>query len=422
VQHLKNNRNIATIILLVVTAGFLLTLPFSGTFTGRLLSSLFGASMIGGFADWFGVKALTRKPLGIPYRTEIIPRNREKLFESLVSMVDEELLTKDSVIGKLDHFSISKSLITYLEEDGGKEDLSRLAGKIAEDMLTGADLEESGEYLRKLLADNTSDIRLVPIVSGAVEWLSANITDKRLLDTAIEELKDFIHSARFSLLLNNTLKDLSDSISKNVQKESTGKKLFFRLVLAVADYGGITPSKLSPRLIMEITQYLDALKDPQSGQRKSFERWLEKASNALMINEATQGKIEQKGRKLLERKGIGAFLADYIYPLIKDSEQLQKSGAYIEGIINRLVEGFKNDPARQKALDRYIKAALTRLLENNSKVIGQLVRQKLDNCTAEMLADLVEERAGNDLQIIRINGSIVGGLVGAIIFLLTFWL
>ncbi|MDD4297107.1 MAG: DUF445 domain-containing protein [Eubacteriales bacterium] len=419
---MKNSRNIATIILLIVTVGFLLTLPFSNTFAGRLLGSLFGASMIGGFADWFGVKALTRKPLGIPYRTEIIPRNREKLFESLVSMVDEELLTRDSVIGKLDHFSISKSLIAYLEEDGGKEDLSHLAGKIAEDMLSGADMEESGEYLRKLLADNTSDIRLVPIVSGAVEWLSANIMDKRLLDAAIEELKGFIHSARLSLLLNNTLKDLSDSISRNVQKESTGRKLFFRLVLTVADYGGITPSKLSPRLITEITQYLEALKDPQSSQRKSFERWLERASNDLLVNEATQGKIEQKGRKLLERKGSGAFLAEYIYPLIKDSGQLQKSGAYIEGIINKLAEGLKNDPAQQKALDHYIKIALTRLLENNSKVIGQLVRQKLDNCTAEMLADLVEERAGNDLQIIRINGSIVGGLAGVIIFLLTFWL
>ena len=423
VRHLKkNNKNIATILLLLVTIGFLLTLPFGDSFVGRLLGALFGASMIGGFADWFGVTALTRKPLGIPFRTEIIPRNREKLSESLVFMVEEELLTKEAIIGKLNHFSISKSLINYLDDQGGKEDLSRLANRIAEDMLAGIDTEEAGEYLIRLLKDNTGDVKLVPLVAGAVEWLSGNLTDERLLNRTVEEVKEFILFPRFGLLVNRFIEDLFNGISKNAEKESAGKKLFFKFVLAVADFSQMSPSKLSTRLLTEALEYFNAMKNPQSEQRKGLEKWLEKTSDDLLTNEALQGKIEQKGRMLLEHKGNGAALADYIYPLIKDGGQLEKSGTYVEDIINKLVEGFKNSPSQQAAVDKYIKDALTQLIENNHAVLGQLVRQKLDSFSTEMLVDMLEEKAGNDLQIIRINGSIVGGLVGVIIFLLTFWL
>ena len=86
-------------------------LPFSGSFAGGLLTALFSASMIGGFADWFGVTALTRKPLGIPFKTEIVQHSREKLFNSLVFMVEDELLTKDAILEKFENFSFSASII-----------------------------------------------------------------------------------------------------------------------------------------------------------------------------------------------------------------------------------------------------------------------------------------------------------------------
>jgi uncharacterized membrane-anchored protein YjiN (DUF445 family) len=423
VQHLKkNNRYIASIILLVVTIGFLLTLPFGNTFIGGLLTALFSASMIGGFADWFGVTALTRKPLGIPFRTEIIPRNREKLSESLIYMVEQELLTKEAIIEKLEHFSISKSLINYLENQGGKEDLSRLANRIAEDMLSDINVEDAGEYLSKLLKDNTEDIKLVPLVSGAVEWLSANITDERLINRTVEEIKELILFPRFGMLVKSVIDDIYQNLSRNAEKESAGKKLFFKFVLAMADYSDVSPLKLSTRLLTEALEYFNAMKDPQSEQRIGLEKWLERTSGELLANEALKGNIEQKGRRLLEHSKVGTTLAEYVYPLIRESGQAQESGSYMEGIIYNLIEGFKNSPAQQAAVDKYVKTALTQLIDDNHAVIGQLVRQKLDSFPTETLVEMLEDRAGNDLQIIRINGSIVGGLAGVVLYLLTFWI
>jgi uncharacterized membrane-anchored protein YjiN (DUF445 family) len=406
----------------VVTIGFLLSLPFSGTFWGGLLTALFGASMIGGFADWFGVTALTRKPLGIPFKTEILPRNREKISEALIYMVEQELLTKEAILSKLENFSISKSLLAFLDEQGGKEDLSRLANRIAEDMLSGINVEEAGEYLGRLLKDNTEEIRLVPLVSGAVEWLSANLTDERLVNRTVEEIKELILFPSFGMLVKDVIGDIYQGLSANADKESAGKKLFFKFVLAMADFSDVSPLKLSTRLLTEALEYCNAMKEPESEQRKGLEKWLEKTSEELLANEALKGNIEQKGRSMLEHSRVGNALAEYVYPLIRENGPAGGSGSYVEGIIHKLVENFRSSPSQQAAVDKYVKTALIRLIEDNHAVIGQLVRQKLDSFPTETLVEMIEDRAGNDLQIIRINGSVVGGLAGAALYLLTFWI
>ena len=417
-----NNRHKASIILAAVTAGFLLSYPFSNTFEGRLLTALFGASMIGGLADWFGITAIFRKPLGIPFRTEIIPKNREKIFDSLAGMVENELLTKESLITKLEKFDISGKLLYYLEEDGGKKDLSDLAGRIASELLGRINPDQAGDYLEKLLNENSDNIKLAPLLSNSVEWLSENIADQRVVAAAVEEIKDFILFPRFGLLVNSIVQDIFDSIQRSADRETAGKKLFFRFVLAIADFSDMSPSKLSTRILTEGLEYFNAIKDPDSIQRKGLEAWMGKTAEEFRENEGLHEKIEQKSLDLLKKASTGLAFANHIYPYLKDEKQFQRLQAFVGTIIDRLVDGFRNSREEQAALDTFVKNALTRLIEENHQVIGQMVRQKLDAFSNEMLVELIEEKAGDDLQIIRINGSIVGGLVGLAAFLLTFWI
>lgn len=417
-----NNRHKASIILAAVTAGFLLSYPFSDTFGGRLLTALFGASMIGGLADWFGITALFRKPLGIPFRTEIIPKNREKIFDSLAGMVENELLTKESLVAKLGKFDISGKLLYYLDEDGGKKDLSDLAGRIASELLGRIDPGQAGDYLEKLLDENADNIKLAPLMSNSVEWLSENIADQRVVSAAVEEIKDFIMFPRFGLLVNSIVQDIFDSIQKNADRETAGKKLFFRFVLAIADFSDMSPSKLSTRILTEGLEYFNALKDPDSIQRKGLEAWLGKTAQEFRENEGLHEKIEQKSLDMLKKASTGTAFTNHIYPYLKDEKQFQRLQAFVGTIIDRIVDDFRNSREQQAALDAFVKNALTRLIEENHQVIGHLVRQKLEGFSNEMLVGLIEDKAGNDLQIIRINGSIVGGLVGLAAFLLTFWI
>jgi uncharacterized membrane-anchored protein YjiN (DUF445 family) len=419
---LKNNRHIATVILLLVTAGFLISFPMKHTFVGGLLTALFGASMVGGFADWFGITALFRKPLGIPFHTAIIPRNREKIFDSLVYMVENELLTKEAIAQKLERFNISEKLLSYLDEDGGTAELSLLIRHLAMDMLGRIDPLQAGDYLGRLLEDNSENIKLLPLFSNAVDWLSKNVNDERIISSTIEEIKEFILYPKFGLLVRDVVKDLFAELQKNAEKETAGKRLFFKLVLAFASFSDMSPLKLSARLLQEALEYFNLMKVPESIQRKGFEIWLEKTAEDFKSNPELSEKIESKGLDLLKRASLSTAFTDYVYPFLKSGSQMGKLQKLIDELVQKLLENFRNSSEEQAALDAYVKKSLSGMLDENHNYIGRMVRKKLDMFSNDMLVDLIEEKAGNDLQIIRINGSVVGGLVGLVIFLLTFWI
>lgn len=423
VKHLKrNNRYIATLILLLVTAGFFISSLFSHTFIGRLLTALFGASMIGGLADWFGITALFRKPLGIPFRTEIIPRNRQKLSDSLVYMVENELLTKDALKSKLGRFNISEKLIYYLEEQGGKHDLAILVNKIVADLLDRVDPKQAGSYLEKLINENSTQLDFYRLFQTAAEWLSKNAADERVVPQAIDKVKDFILYPGFGSLIHGIVQDIFDKIGDNVEKETAGKRLFFKLVLTLADFSDMSPTRLSSRLITEALEYFNSLKDPQSPQRKGLENWVAKTVEEFRVKPALQETVRQKGLELLKGVSMSTVFTGYVYPYFKGEEQFRQLQNYIESLVEKLTAGFKESSSDQAALDAFIKDALMQLIDENHAVIGQMVRNKLDMFSTEMLVDMIEEKAGNDLQIIRINGSIVGGITGLLIFLMTFWI
>ena len=378
--------------------------------------------MIGGIADWFGITALFRKPLGIPFRTEIIPRNRQKLYDSLVHMVENELLTKEALKNKLDRFDISQKLIQYFDEQGGKHDLSVLVNKIVADMLDRVDPNQAGTFLEKLINDNSSKLDFFKLFQVSAEWLSRNAADEKVIPRAVDKIKDFILFPGFGTLVYKIVQDIFDKLESNAEKETAGKRLLFKFVLTLADFSAMSPTKLSSRLLTEALEYFNNLKDPESDQRKGFEIWIERTVSEFRTNPALQETVRQKGVELLKGASLSSVFTSHVYPYFKGEEQFLKLQSFIEGLVEKLAADFKENPSDQAVLNTFVKNALIQLIDENHEVIGQMVRSKLDQFSTEMLVEMIEEKAGNDLQIIRINGSIVGGLTGLVIFLLTFWI
>lgn len=417
----KNNRYIATLLLFLVSAGFLLSYPFSHTFFGGLLTALFGASMIGGIADWFGVTALFRKPLGIPFKTAIIPRSRERISEELVHMVENELLSKDALKSKLDRFQISERLIYYLDEQDGKKDLATLANRIVSDMLESMDPHKAGQAIEKILQENTGQLKVSPLFLHAAEWLAAHGTDDRIVTRISDEMKDFLLAPGINAFIGSTIEKVYEKVEENTEKETAGKRLFFKLVFTLVDFSDMSPAKLSSRLQTEVLEYLNQLKNPESRQRKGLEAWLEKNAAELKSNPSLHEKVDQKALDMVKKASLSTTFTKYVYPHIKNEEQAARLQGWVEELIGRLVENFRNSPEDQARLDAYIKNTLAQLIEESHPEIGRMVRQKLTQFSNEQLVEMIEEKAGNDLQIIRINGSVVGGLVGLAIYLMTFW-
>ena len=146
---ISTNKNKAAITLALVFIGFAASLPFSRYFAGALLASGFAAALVGGLADWFAISALFRRPLGIPFRTAVIPRNRERISQAIIDMVEKELLTRENIKATLYSYDVAALILNYLVNYGGKQHIIDLLTRISGDVLPKLNYRKIGTIHRK---------------------------------------------------------------------------------------------------------------------------------------------------------------------------------------------------------------------------------------------------------------------------------
>lgn len=410
------NKYKATCILTVVSCGFLLSYPFSHTFLGGLLSRGFGAAMIGGLADWFAVSALFRRPLGIPFRTAIIPRNREKIFQALVYMVEHEILMKENIKSRLDEYDLSATLLYFLNENSGRQDIKRLLYRFWQDFSLHVVPEELEPLLEGLVEEGMERIKILPYAVPAIEWLIDHGFDDKVLDLVMEQCILAADKENFVQLLSNVFADVTRKYEHGMNR----RKLFNLLMdlsprqLARATQHGLitmlremrdSQHPLRLEIKQKLTDFLVKLQnDPEFGQRA--ETWLRQN----IIDTFNLG--EKAGRVLI-----------HAYNKASIDNKLIVRG--LDSLIIQLdiaLADFAASQEDRKRADDYLKAALGEWLDKNHNEIGRIVKESLNEFTDEKLVYFIESRVGNDLQMIRINGSLVGGLTGIILYLLTYWL
>jgi uncharacterized membrane-anchored protein YjiN (DUF445 family) len=415
----KNNHYKATLILILATLGFIMSYPFNYSFWGKIISSGFSAAMIGGIADWFGVTALFRKPLGISFRTEIIPRNRDKLFDSLVYMVENELLTKETLKKKIREIDLSDKLIHYMENYGGKNDIEAILTRVLHDILSKTSPEEIGTYMDKLINETLPGIKLAPIITDALEWTVKNNYDENIVSFIANEVAELLKNRQTSDLISEVTTGLLEKIKTNSEKESTGKKIIFSLFFTFMSISNLSAERMAEKARNELLAYVVSLKDSDSENRHRLMKYIQQGIGHLKSNDNLQTYIEDSALSILKQINLTPFALQYIYEFGGEQQQSAVNSAklhnLVEGFIDKAVTIFKQSEEQQRDVDKYIKEFLINLIDEKHSEIGRLVRQKLDGFSNDALVEVLEEKAGNDLQMIRINGSIVGGIAGMVI-------
>lgn len=391
-----NNTQSANLTLGGITLGFLLSYPFHGSFVGGLISSGCSAGMIGGLADWFAVTALFRRPLGIRsgkvIRTEIIPQNRERIFAALADMVQDELLSQDVLRRKLSAWDFSGVLIRILGKQEVKHSVEPLLTYLAEDIVRHM---EQGEFMRifqSLLQENLASMNLSQTLAEVLEFSLDHGDVDQVLRAICWAMNEYVEQAEVKVAL---MKMMEAALIRYGENNPT-RKMVVKFLPA--------PSVLAHGLQEKVKTAL---------QDGTVERWLKDSLLCFVSELKTKSSLQESlNRFFLNIPAVIGTSTEKMPSVIKHfMEDLGNNWDEYLGIFER------NSSFRLK-VDERVKLILEKQIGLHHNAIGRMVHEGLDPLTDDKLVELIEDKAGNDLQMIRINGSVVGGLAGMLIYVL----
>lgn len=379
----------ANIALGLSALGLAAAYPFQSAFWGGLVTSGCSAALVGGLADWFAVNALFRRPLGVPagkvFRTEIIPRNRERIFLALRSMVENELLSHEVLKTKVETYDFAApatAIWKALDRDSLQDILTRCLQQLQENL--GDSVQElHQESLALLEQTSIREEQFIPLAEKAFHNLLAGQEGKKAVAALLDNLSHWVQETEIHLWLTRWLEK---SIERYISQNSSRK--FLAMFLP-------DPSQLAHSLQKQLADYL--LEDQTAAD---ILEWLKKAHLASTIYS-----------KLAE-----TLTADLIQKLhtpesvLALKKQLWRS--LDEGVLS-----LNESPEKRHGFNQHVQSLLLPFLDNKHEKIGEIVHEGLEKYSNEMLVELIESKAGDDLQMIRINGSVVGGVAGIAIYL-----
>jgi uncharacterized membrane-anchored protein YjiN (DUF445 family) len=361
------------------------------------------AGMVGGLADWFAVTALFRHPLGLPIpHTAIIPENKDRIADTMARFLQANFLTPAVVGRRMRSMNLARVLGDYLTRPGGGE-LSRIrggAGELIADVLESLDPERLGGQVKAGLVHQLERLEVSPLLG---QMLAAAIADKRhlpLLDSLI----------RWAGL---TLEDNEEMVRKIISEKAN----------AVIRWTGLD-DRLANSVLDGLYRLLaEVLVDPEHPLRRKIEEGLEQLAGDLQHDEAMRARVEGMKRDLLANPALGAWWTGVWerMRLALIASARAPNGAIsgpFTSMVGELGAALREDPGLQRQVNRFARRTAVGIATRYGGQIVQLVSETVKRWDARTVTGRIENAVGRDLQFIRINGTLVGGLVGVLLHLL----
>jgi uncharacterized membrane-anchored protein YjiN (DUF445 family) len=387
--------------------------PVRHTWWGGWILAIAEAGIVGGLADWFAVTAIFRRPLGLPIpHTALIPRNWELMAARVGVMVGSRVLTKDYVreeIGRLD----LADLVARGAERLSRADLeraTRVVGRwVAEQMTpaTGAELVARG---RRALAQQP----IAPLLAAALGVARRQGWDQRMLDGALTVLAEAMERPEFRAAVGEVIDDLLERY-----RERMG--VYPRLWMGLATVLGVLDRD---RLVAALHAGLrEVARDQDHPLRVRGLEVLADLERRLAQDATLVARVEKAKAELLAAPALAALLDDAAAALTRTLRaELTSEGsellAWLADRLERARQTLITDAELRRTLDAWAKARASELVERHHGRLAAFIENGVRALGPEGAVRLIEEHAGDDLQFIRVNGTLVGGLAGGLIYAL----
>ena len=398
--RLKRMKRLPLMLLLLMVALFAFTLHRPENWAGWL-HAFAEAGMVGALADWFAVVALFRHPLGIPIpHTAIIPRRKNEIGDSMAQFVAEHFLHPDVVREKLKSVNLAKNTAVWLKSEQGHKRVLDLAISVIRWGLGALHEERVRRFISRIGRRQLEQLDLAPLLGKTLDWLVLDDRHQQVLT----------QSLRFAIVL---LHENREAIRGNVKQESPWW------------LPGFVDDKIVVQMLDRIeTLLLEMSLDSDHPMRNEFNQWIVTWAKDLQSSPQYRRWGENVKRELAENQDLQDYLfrlwTDFANGLEGDLDDPESVLRHQLGeLLTGLAQEMEQDEEMQSWVNGWLVESFVSLVATNRHSIASLISDTVRRWDAADTSQRVELAIGRDLQFIRINGTLVGGLVGLVIHALT---
>ena len=409
---MRNVKRRANTVLAAAAGLFVLALTLKYNYPASSMAAAFltvtEASLAGGVADWFAVTALFRRPLGFPYHTALIPRNRERVISALSKAVEQDFLSKEAIKARLNQVNLLDKIISYSQGNAMRPVVKGIIEKAIAELAETIDpttVGKLGERVFKLILKRQS---LVPYVSAGISWALQQGKDREAYVAVVDKLTAIVNQPQ--------TRDAIYQYLEQIKEKTANKNWLSGLITGFMEMtDGINLSDAADALHQELIKAVAELTNEQHPMYLWFQEELGTIAVRLE-NPEWRTAIDKWKDELLNRIELAeplGVLADTVLTACTQPT------VYREYVVDWLTDQaasywqqFKANAVLKSQAEDYIKMLIMKVVEQEHTLIGKIARRALNKLSDEDLNQFIEDKAGEDLDWIRINGVIIGGLVG----------
>jgi uncharacterized membrane-anchored protein YjiN (DUF445 family) len=370
------------------------------------------AALAGGIADWFAVTALFKKPLGFPYHTALIPRKREQLMENCIHLVQREFFSRKSLLVRLKKENLTINLLAWLAKGQGRDLLQGFIAGGINSAIANLNAELQAEEIAAKLKAQAENYPLAEIIARLTRWLKENDYGAQGLDNLLAILEERVKK-------EETRAKIIAAIQGYIEEQS--KNPLFALMFMFAKSADVLNFAEAAAVIQnELVKLINDLKQEDNAIRQRVLTELAESLQALSLDEAFLAQLNELRGGILAAVDLKAPLRELIErgreKAIGDGEFVEKLAASFAE--NLLAELGENKQLRQRT-EEYLYDLAGRAILQAQALLGLIVKSAMKKLSDEQLNEIIYSKVSSDLIWIRMNGSIVGAVIGLFLFIMT---
>ena len=430
---MSSNWNTADKTLLCSAFAFLAALGFYIMYPDNIIAEGFlfvvEAALVGGVADWFAVTALFKKPLGFPFHTAILPNRRQDFIDASVHMVQNEFFSKRSIFKKLSKLHLLPNLLTYLKRPEIRRMAITLLFNEISVFINRLDKEAAAKKISNEIRKTLQDIPANILIHELGQYLKRSGKDKIIFE-------NLVNAAKNTAANEDTRRKIENIIENYAGQQTQSSNSFSDLMTGLAQMLDLVNFREASEIMQRhLVEFLEELSVDSPLQREVLYQCHSVISDAIdtvefreliysiqvdSVNSLPLDSIIQDALITLDSK-ISKVDVDKIIDKI-DSKKSDSPAEFICNFLSkqfdRLIELLEGNSTIKTSVEKFIFDLAARSAMTARPIFANIAQTSLMNLSDDQLNSLVYSKAEEDFIWIRLNGSIVGSIIGLALFII----